>query len=159
MMKKIDKTFLRWAIGIVIGCLLFDLADVLLCYLLHNDFESFLALWFYGMAFIPQIITYEVFLFFVKFLIFPKKSVWLWFLKIPEFICALCNGCFFLAWFTSHYELSFLDMDFYPDWFPFVWYLSFALIILFGGLEGIIWYLNRRKKKKKEVAESEETTI
>ena len=163
-MKKIDKTFLRWAIGIAIGSLI-----VWVGYELCVAMNEFLLDIVWPFTFIPTLISFEMILFFVKFLKSSKRELWRWFIKIPEIICSLYNCyaifCILILQHTRDIKKIFptvkeSDIDrLVMDDVVILWLYSSILLVVCLLIEGIIWYLNRRKKKKKEVAESEETTI
>ena len=138
-MKKTNRIF--YILSVLIVIVLF------LVYLTIGIIDS--SSWLFVVSlfvFVPLLIAFEELLFLVKFLMNPKKSRPILYLKVMETCLAFCLIlCFGL------FPIDLGDI-------AFVIYAA-CLIVILWLIEGIIWYLNRRKKKKKEVAESEETTV
>ena len=138
-MKKTNRIFYIFSVLIVIV--------LFLVYLTIGIIDS--SSWLFVVSlfvFVPLLIAFEELLFLVKFLMNPKKSRPILYLKVMETCLAFCLIlCFGL------FSIDLGDI-------AFVIYAA-CLIVILWLIEGIIWYLNRRKKKKKEVAESEETTV
>lgn len=138
-MKKTNRIFYIFSVLIVIV--------LFLVYLTIGIIDS--SSWLFVVSlfvFVPLLIAFEELLFLVKFLMNPKKSRPILYLKVMETCLAFCLIlCFGL------FPIDLGDI-------AFVIYAA-CLIVILWLIEGIIWYLNRRKKKKQGMVESEETTV
>ena len=138
-MKKTNRIF--YILSVLIGIVLF------LVYLIIGTIDS--SGWLFMISpfvFVPLLITFEELLFLVKFLMNPKKSRPILYLKVMETCLAFCLIlCFGL------FPIDLGDI-------AFVFYAA-CLIVMLWLAEGLVWYFQRRKKKKQGMVESEETTV
>ncbi|MBR2293273.1 MAG: hypothetical protein IKA44_03070 [Clostridia bacterium] len=148
-MKKTNRIFYIFSVLIVIAFLLVYLIWGIID--LNRAWGGFVFVVF-PIILVPLLIAFEELLFLVKFLIDQKKNRTILPFKIAETFLALY---LILTFFVIVMDLE--DVIFVCQ----SWLLipAACLIVMLWLAEGLVWYFQRRKEKKKEVAESEEAAV